>query len=200
MKRMICLTLTILFLFLTSCEESSSQNIPSETAGLTAELIEKKIAKLSNPSYDEGNNTFITVLEDLEKGYAGLSEEQKREVKNYDRLLLAREIYNFDWIKKHAKQKIRAKVIENSSDPCLLQLKFDHIYLYKFEEKIYVLAILDYMFPNETGNYKENSETGYYLFLPNQNGLGYDLGTELDADTYQKEVTETTYYRRPQWK
>ena len=61
MKRMICLTLTILFLFLTSCEESSSQNIPSETAGLTAELIEKKIAKLSNPSYDGGNNTFITV-------------------------------------------------------------------------------------------------------------------------------------------
>ena len=199
MKRVMCLALAILFLFLSSCKETSMQDGSVQTTVLTADIVERRIAKLSNPAYYEENDTFIIILENLEQDYAALPENEKREVENYDRLLLAREIYNFDWIKIHAKQKIKEKVLGKFSNPSLLELNFYHIYLYKLEEKVYVLAILDYAFPNDAGDYEERSETAYYLFLPNPNNAGYNDGTEMDADVYQEEVQGTTYYRRPQW-
>ncbi len=199
MKRMICLILSIIFLFLTSCEDLSLHNGQTEFSGPAA-LVEQEIAKLPSPIYDDENDTFIIALKKAEENYAKLSDEEKREVKNYNLLLLAREIYNFDWVKKQAEEKMKNSVCEKLSDPSSLKIDFPHIYLYKSDERIYVLVIFDYFVPNSMGGYEEKSETAHYLFLPDKEKQGYDYGSEIDYDTYREAVREAMYYRRPKWK
>ena len=199
LKRIICFILSTVLLCLTSCENLFFQISKTESAS-SADLVEQQIADLPSPRYDENEDSFIICLEKVEKNYAELSDEEKCKVKNYDRLLLAREIYNFDWIKSKGKQKIKDHVLGKFLDQSSLKIRFFHTYLYKFEEKIYVLIIFDYATPNAEGIYEEKSETFYYLFLPNQENVGYDNGIEMDYDTYHQSVIGATYYRRPIWR
>ena len=196
MKRMVCFILSVAVLLL--CMASCKGWFAEEDVDLAA-LVEKEIAELPTPAYLGKNEAFGIAVQQAEENYSKLSNEEKSRVGNYDRLLVARELYNFIWIQSHAYENAKMGVLNKLDDPNAVWTLEPHIYLYKCEEAIYTLVILDYTLLNSDGEYDTHTKRSYYLFLPDKEGVGYDGGTELDYSTYQQGVEGTTYYRRPEW-
>ncbi len=204
MKKLICLILSLVCLLgmLVSCiptSDSESEPVPEPEPLTPAKQVIKQIEELPNPhSATEEYGIFPELAEAL-KSYDALSEEEKKEITNYDRLLYANEIRQYHQMLYKIQPKMESSIKSKLLNPSSMIVNSHFISLCKVGDTFYASGFIDYSAQNRAGGYARDTEYFYYKSNSPESKTATCYPISISFEEYQKATKGAEVYGFPSW-